>query len=914
MKKFYFLAALVAGTALTSCTSEDDLALSPPEVNVEDGYAPIVFSSQKNNITRGDITGKDAAILLNNKFVVSGFKGEATASPGSIVFDNYVVEWEENTAHTTESNSSNWEYVDKNLIPHAVTNGITKQTIKYWDYSKPQYDFIAWAVGKTDEGAEITAIYDNANLEDHQVRVSAIAPNSKTNGWLPDITEGTAPDQITYARPSYTFEGKAEDLSHCYISDIVTVNKGDAGTYGEVGGYGKPVTLKFRQLGTKVRIAIYETVPGYSVKNVEFYSAATGRLVEANDPKPDNTGNYDADEAAAANASAKIFTTVSNQIYSEGTYTVYFPTVDSPDDADNNQAHIKFSPRTNGASTDVAQKTTVDWGAVNYTGREEAEKLTTNSYLGRTSNTASFAGNKDDNYYVFYLPNENGTNLNLRVNFTLESIDGSGEEIVVKGATAQVPSIYTTWKPGYAYTYLFKISDKTNGHTGAYDPMNPYDTSLNSDPAGLYPITFDAVVVNAEEGNTTQETITLVSTPSITTYQNGSNVVNKNEYTYIANDGAKITGEIYVTVNDSEPTYAAVSKNAGDPVAGLYTKSGDDYIPCAADAVAVNGTTYYQMTATPKLEDADLATLTDKVMLYEVADGTTEAQVIDALQYREDDGTTASPVVITGRNEIVLTQTTGEQVMNLTNQVTYGVDGNTITVGTDKAAKFIPENANKTYAFVYTKQASSATKDLYQQISYSDQDVSTKYRYATTQIQTAGDVQKDVVYFAPVGNPSVLTKQDVFIGQGVGNLYVDNGTDKVAASGYAKTGTNYYYTLDNGSSYIQAENINYADFNKDGDDQLYVLSGAYYIPKTENAPVDGTAYYYRKGTAGNYTYTYCVILPEQTTTDWYTVDYPYSYVQVGANEEKMVGMKYFDMYTKNNGVYYSKVIKIAAAN
>ena len=204
---------------------------------------------------------------------------------------------------------------------------------------------------------------------------------------------------------------------------------------------------------------------------------------------------------------------------------------------------------------------------MNYTIAEDGEKTAGKVFLGRTSNTATYAGEAEGNYYTQYLPNESGTNLNLRVDYTLESIDGSGETIVVKGATAQVPSIYTQWKAGYAYTYLFKISDKTNGHTGVYDPTKPDDTTVNSDPAGLYPITFDAVVVNDEE-DATQETITTVSTPSITTYQKGSNVVNNNEY-------LAATGDIFVTVNDgnteSTPDLANGKLQTLTGKAALYT-------------------------------------------------------------------------------------------------------------------------------------------------------------------------------------------------------------------------------------------------------------------------------------------------------------------------------------------------------
>jgi hypothetical protein len=105
----------------------------------------------------------------------------------------------------------------------------------------------------------------------------------------------------------------------------------------------------------------------------------------------------------------------------------------------------------------------------------------------------------------------------------------SGETIHVYGAKAVVPSIYMKWNPNYAYTYLFKISDNTNGAT----------SPTVGTPTGLFPITFDAVVVNTEEGNT-QETITTVATPSITTYQNGSAITANDEYVQITSTNKNI--------------------------------------------------------------------------------------------------------------------------------------------------------------------------------------------------------------------------------------------------------------------------------------------------------------------------------------------------------------------------------------
>ena len=174
-----------------------------------------------------------------------------------------------------------------------------------------------------------------------------------------------------------------------------------------------PVTMKFRSLGSKVRIGIYETVPGYSVKDVKFYTAADVALAG------DDTDN-----------TPRIFSTAANNIFKNGTYTITFPTVDAPSDADNNQAHVSFAG-------DGTQSTIVEFGALDYTTAEEGEKTAGKKFLGRTSATASYAGEAEGNYYTQYLPNEAGTNLNLRVNFTLESIDGGGEVIYVKGATVE---------------------------------------------------------------------------------------------------------------------------------------------------------------------------------------------------------------------------------------------------------------------------------------------------------------------------------------------------------------------------------------------------------------------------------------------------------------------------------------------
>ena len=109
------------------------------------------------------------------------------------------------------------------------------------------------------------------------------------------------------------------------------------------------------------------------------------------------------------------------------------------------------------------------------------------------------------NGYFTVLPTPSATKaapIIIKCDYTLNADDGSGETIKVTGATAAIPAAFSKWEVNTRYTYLFKISDKTNGTTG--DPNNPKD-----DPAGLYPITFDAVVT--EMTDKTQGTTTTVA-------------------------------------------------------------------------------------------------------------------------------------------------------------------------------------------------------------------------------------------------------------------------------------------------------------------------------------------------------------------------------------------------------------------
>lgn len=487
MKKYFILSA-VAALALASCTSDDVVANGSKDTDA------IRFASATDALTRATHTGADAAKLLKNNFVVMGTKGGTKGTPASVVqtvvYDNYNVNWTSNTAGTTASNTADWEYVGQTPTSFATTNGILAQTVKYWDYSQGQYDFIAYSLGTGSATA------------------TAITPATATSA-----PHGGA----------YTLKGDVDDLSKCYIADLVTV---------ENANFGKEVQIAFRSLGSKVRVALYEKVPGYSIKDVEFYES-------------------DAATAGTEITKAQLYSSVAS-IVKEATYTVYFPTVNTTQSStpgyqasDVNKAHVAV------AATD-AKSVLALGAALDYNNAKSIVDTDDNGskdevkYLGESLPTATYVGSTTDKTYYTVLPNENASALTLRCNYTLVSDDGSEEEIKVWGAKAVVPAEYCQWKSNYAYTYIFKITDKTNGQT----------EGLGLGQEGLIPITFDAVVVDSEEF--TQSTITTVETPSITTYQKGHDVT-KEEY-------AAGTENIYVMVQDG-----ATLLNDLDTKGQLYT-------------------------------------------------------------------------------------------------------------------------------------------------------------------------------------------------------------------------------------------------------------------------------------------------------------------------------------------------------
>ena len=450
----------VSALTLASCTSDDFLGDTQGSTPTSANSA-INFGGDAGKITRATSNEGTPQQMLDGQFLVYGVK-KTNDQIFHNVFVNYSV-WDVEANNTT-SNTRGWEYVGAEKATNLGTGQISlkdAQTIKYWDYSASVYHFVA--------GSPINAFkYETSR----------------------DPTTGTEIESATVTGLAGHYEANntetALKANPVYIAAPVKVENKD---------YQKPVTFTFQRQQSMVRVGLYETIPGYSITSIKFY---------AYDDKNDfnvSEGNNIILTSATPNyfvGGSNVSGTVTYN-WDTPSYTFKYTNNDNLKKSQNWYAGY-FEPHNALATT--SSETDVD-------------------ILYGTDKDMSTTG------YFTVLPTPSTTDASpilIKCNYTLTSDDQKGETIEVTGATAAIPAAYSKWEANTRYTYLFKISDKTNGYTGT-DP----------DKTGLYPITFDAVVMDEKQG-----TITTVATPSITTYQKGS-VVENGGIKYVAGKEIKVT-------------------------------------------------------------------------------------------------------------------------------------------------------------------------------------------------------------------------------------------------------------------------------------------------------------------------------------------------------------------------------------
>ena len=382
-------------------------------------------------------------------------------------------------ANNTTSNTNGWEYVG---TKDAANLGIGKITLKY-DQTIKYWDYSA-------------SVY-------HFVAGSPIDAFKYTIS--PDLTTGTEIESATVTGLAGHIEANNTETAlktdPVYIAAPVKIEKKD---------YQKPITFTFIRQQSMVRVGLYETIPGYTITDIKFYDADGTTATSSNIILTSATANYFVGGSNVSGTVTYDWTTATPS------YTYAYNETDLTKSKNWHAGKLEDGVQ---AITSSEQEVATLYGT-------DKDMSTTGYFTVLPTPTATIA-----------------SAILIKCDYTLTADDFSGETIKVTGATAAIPAAYSKWEPNTRYTYLFKISDKTNGTTG--DPNNP------KDPAGLYPITFDAVVT--EMTDKTQGTTTTVATPSITTYQEGSVTDNGIEY--------KSGKEIKVTVTDANGTAQTLSKD-----------------------------------------------------------------------------------------------------------------------------------------------------------------------------------------------------------------------------------------------------------------------------------------------------------------------------------------------------------------
>ena len=560
----------MAGFVFASCTSDDLLQ----DNTLATKKAEIGFNMKTNNATRGTAT---QAMAKTSHYEFGVFADKGTTLSGSNVMTNYLVAYATtDNAYSDYANSSicttwgatsgNSTTVDADGISSWVYESLgnddydyvklkkpmtksyqAQQVLKYWDMDQENTFFFAYTPYQA-EGANIeyTAGSDNtADFKYTSLSSFYTYPARKDYQVGTAITAGKQVATKGFKEAENFATDRTNDAETAKANNAEIVNANEAlyaATPVAKTNYEKDVALTFKHINAKINIAFYEEVKGYSVELMDMV------------PEDITTKGT---VHAAATVDGIAFTPATKAQATTPLTATQPAKADLPHyyaDADVTVSGIKdFSTA---ATIAVAQTAADADGGVNTNlyfdivngGKDQQNKsciATTKAYA--TSSTYVMP----TTYYA--LPNyANGdyidgdlskeTGYTLHVSYILHPADGSADTKVYD-ARVWVPAEKCQWEAGKAYTYIFKITDKTNGTTdpNKVDPadngepyIDPDDPRVPDDPA-LTPIVFDGVeVADYEEAHTGQTDPDVdtweISDPKLTTAL--TNAVTASNFTY----------------------------------------------------------------------------------------------------------------------------------------------------------------------------------------------------------------------------------------------------------------------------------------------------------------------------------------------------------------------------------------------
>lgn len=401
--------------------------------------AALALASCANDDFLGEVPGNNPSAVNGKEISFSGEAGKMSRATGSETDATKLGNrfWVYGTKKISETD----KLVYNNYLVKYTTKAGTTSNTKTWQYSglnnssdkegENTYNYIP-AIDGAYSAEQGLKFWDYSASSYTFTAFSA--PSNDLTGESPKIKV----KKETNGNYTITLNANA-DVDKLYFADKMEVSS--------TNKYNQAVQFTFRNLIAKVRVGMYTTIPGYTVQIKKFYAG-------------ENLGTADENKfvASAENTALKL---------DGSSYTVSYNDKGTPT--------LDISTAGRAAS----QSTTLELGS---------NLLNTN--LGTKRDEATY--DQSDKSFTCFLPQTANNDMKIKVDYQLTSTDGSGETIDVNGATVTVDKKDINWQINHSYTYIFKISENTNGSTG-------------NDTVGLFPITFDAVVKDLTSANDSHE-------------------------------------------------------------------------------------------------------------------------------------------------------------------------------------------------------------------------------------------------------------------------------------------------------------------------------------------------------------------------------------------------------------------------
>ena len=527
--KNFFLTAIL-GLAFSACSQDSFVGTEGQETPEGASSDAIGLGSIAKPRTR--VSHEESAALLGGKFLVYGTKTKNGTT--SSVFDNYYVEYVANSAGSDITNSKDWSYEGKTSKKGAT------QSVKYWDYSAEHFDFVAAAGLAADELITSTTDGMRINVADAEAMTGIYVADRITATPVAKAQTATTPATEAY-KSTIQFQfrrmgaqmriGFYETIPGYAIKDLVFYYIGaPSGSYTVGVGAAFPESGKYDVAYDDATNAAKVTFFGSDNKlafsntfgALDYTSVYTQEGVSAK-PYLDTDGS-----ASATAVNAFLGTSSSTATYGKGSYTI----------DGTSGVTSTYKPILPYEQNSLKMQLRVDYTLVALDGSRDIIHVR-DAYVAVPANFCQWKPNYSYTYLFKISDNSNGYTgeggggtVTTGPGRDPDPDNGGGDnDPIIDPVTGEVippyipdpnwPEIDDPDNPGSTIpdpsAPLIPNPDYPVGPEGdQHDPSNPVPVPSIPDPddpgttipdpqnpASLFPITFDAVVVEAEEGSQT---------------------------------------------------------------------------------------------------------------------------------------------------------------------------------------------------------------------------------------------------------------------------------------------------------------------------------------------------------------------------------------------------------------------------